>query len=421
MSRKGAIFMKNSILRFTICVFFFAFLLSSCASTSPEPISATATSAWITPIATGTPTNMLCTIVGGGTAAADALNASITENDHILGPADAPVTILVYSDFQCHTCALVENSLEQLYQAHPDTVRIVFRYFPLTKTNDKAGLAIQAAEAAGMQGKFWEMHNLLFEKQADWSGLDAAGFDAWAAEQAASLGLDAAQFRSDYSSDAVKQVVESAVAFASAASQPTIPLLFVNGTSPYTGPVDFNNLDPVVQLTALARRQFTTCPAWQINMLRQYIATLRTAKGDIVIELYADKAPLAVNSFVFLARSGWYNGVTFYRVTPVLAQTGDPSDTGLGNPGYLFSVESPSGLKFDRPGVVALMNDGLETNGGRFFITLAGAPQLDGQYTVIGQVLSGMDVLTALSARDPIPGQVLPSGDLLLQILIEEK
>jgi cyclophilin family peptidyl-prolyl cis-trans isomerase/protein-disulfide isomerase len=413
--------MKNSIFRFTLAVLLFAFLLSSCASASTEAASVTATSPWTTPVPQSTPTTMPCAIVSGGTAAADELNATITENDHVLGPADAPVTILVYSDFQCHTCALVDNSLEQLYQAHPGMVRIVFRYFPLTKTNDKAGLTIQAAEAAALQGKFWEMHDLLFQKQADWTGLDAAGFDAWVAEQATGLGLDSAQFQSDYSSDAVKQVVENAVAFANAASQQALPLLFVNSTTPYIGPVDFNNLDPVVRLTALAARQFTACPAWQINTFKQYIATLHTAKGDIVIELYADKSPLAVNSFVSLARSGWYNGVTFYRVTPVLVQTGDPSDTGFGNPGYLFSVETPSGLNFDRPGVVALMNDGPETNGSRFLITLGAAPQLNGQYTVIGQVLSGMDVLSALTARDPIPGQVLPAGDLLIQVLIEEK
>jgi len=397
------------------------FLFSACASSTPETTSLTPTSGWVTPEPSPTPGPMLCTIVSGGTGAADALNATITENDHVLGPADAPVTILVYSDFQCHTCALVADSLNQIHQAHPEMARIVFRYFPLTQTNDKAGLAIQTAEAAAMQGKFWEMHDLLFQKQADWSGLDAAGFEAWAVEEATGLGLDAAQFGADYNSGAVQQVVESAVAFAGAASQQTIPLLFVNSTTPYTGPVDFSNLDPVVRLTALAPRQSTTCPAWQIDTMRQYIATLHTDKGDVVIELYADKAPQAVNSFVQLARSGWYDGVTFYRVTPILAQTGDPSDTGMGNPGYFFPLEFPSGLKFDHPGVVALMNDGPQTNGGRFFVTFAAAPQLDGQYTIIGQVLSGMDVLAALSPRDPIPGQVLPAGDLLIKVLIEEK
>lgn len=419
--KRSSINSRNPFFYLVLCVSLFAFLLSSCTASGTQPAIPSITSPWTTPAPAGTPATMFCTIVGGGTAGADGLNATITESDHILGPAEAPVTILVYSDFQCATCALMDHNLKEIYQTNPNLVRIVFRYFPLMKANDKAGLAIQAVEAAAVQGKFWEMQTLLFQKQADWSGMDAAGFEAWAVEQAAGLGLDVGRFRSDYGSDALKQVVANAVAFSGAAPEPGLPILFINGVTPYSGPVDSNNLGLVVRLMALARRQFTSCPAWQVDALRQYIATLHTAKGDVVIELYADKSPLAVNSFVHLARSGWYDGLTFYRVTSVLAQTGDPSDTGLGNPGYLFSVETPLSLKFDRPGMVALMNDGPETNGGRFFITLTPAPQLDGQYTLIGRVLSGMDVLSALTPRDPIPGQVLPAGDLLIQVLIEEK
>jgi cyclophilin family peptidyl-prolyl cis-trans isomerase/protein-disulfide isomerase len=415
------IFSKLSLFGPIFCVLLFAYLLSSCTFSGTQPAISSTSLPRTAAAPAGTPATLPCTIVGGGTGGAAGLNATITESDHILGLAEAPVTILVYSDFQCTTCALMDGNLKQLYQADPDLVRIVFRYFPLTKTNDKADLAIQAAEAAALQGKFWEMQALLFQKQVDWSGMDAAGFESWASRQAAGLGMDPAQFNSDFNSDSVKQVVAKAIAFASAASEPALPLLFINSTSPYSGPVDPSNLEPVVRLMALAGRQFTSCPPWQVDALRQYNATLRTSKGDVVIELYADKSPMAVNSFIHLARAGWYDGLTFYRVTSVIAQTGDPSNTGLGNPGYLFSVETPLSLKFDRPGMVALMNDGPETNGGRFFITLTPAPQLDGQYTIIGQVLSGMDVLSALARRDPIPGQVLPAGDLLIQVYIEEK
>lgn len=364
---------------------------------------------------------MPCTVVSGGSGAAAALKDTLTGNDHSRGPENAAVTVLVYSDYQCATCALVASNLEHVRQARPGEVRLVFRHLPLTGEHDKAALAIQAVEAAGMQGKFWEMHDLLFAKQAEWSGLAAQAFPAWAEGQAAGLGMDAAQYQADFQSEAVQAVATQSVQFAAGASQPTVPLVFVNSASPYTGPVDFPNLYQVVRLTALAQRQFPFCPPMQVNPLKQYIATLRTGRGDVVVQLYAAKTPLAVNSFVFLANSGWYDGATFYRVTSGVAQTGDPSDTGLGNPGYLFMVEAAAGLKFDRPGVVALMNDGPNTNGGRFFITLAAAPQLDGQYTIIGQVLSGLDALAALAARDPVPGQALPPGDLLLQITVEEK
>jgi cyclophilin family peptidyl-prolyl cis-trans isomerase/protein-disulfide isomerase len=391
--------------------------LSSACGTS----TATGTDAPLPTLPVLTPSAMPCTIVSGGSGADAALDATITGNDHSRGPENAPVTVLVYSDYQCTTCALVASNLEHVRQSRPDEVRLVFRHLPLTGEHDKAALAIQAVEAAGMQGKFWEMHDLLYVKQAEWSGLAAQAFPAWAEGQAAGLGMDAAQYQADFQGEAVQAVVTQSVQFAAGASQPTVPLVFINSASPYTGPVDFPNLYQVVRLTALAQRQFTACPPIQVNPLKQYLATLHTEKGDVVVQLYADKTPLAVNSFVFLARSGWYDSVTFYRVTSGVAQTGDPSDTGLGNPGYLFMLEAAAGLKFDRPGVVALMNDGANTNGARFFVTLAAAPQLDGQYTIIGQVLSGLDTLAALAARDPVPGQALPPGDLLLQVTIEEK
>ena len=110
---------------------------------------------------------------------------------------------------------------------------------------------------------------------------------------------------------------------------------------------------------------------------KQYIATIHTEKGDIVIQLFPDKAPLAVNSFVFLARQGWFDGVTFHRVIPgFAAQAGDPSGTGKGNPGYFFNNEI-SDLKFDKPGMVGMANSGPDTNGSQFFITFAPAAHLE--------------------------------------------
>ncbi|MDO9347998.1 MAG: peptidylprolyl isomerase, partial [Anaerolineales bacterium] len=133
--------------------------------------------------------------------------------------------------------------------------------------------------------------------------------------------------------------------------------------------------------------------------------------GEVVIQLYADKTPFTVNNFIFLARHGWYDGITFHSVLPgFMAQTGDPSGTGMGNPGYLFGDEIDSSLRFDRPGVVSMANTGPDTNGSQFFITYGPASHLDGGYTIFGQVIRGMDVLAALTARDP-----------LLSVTIEEK
>jgi cyclophilin family peptidyl-prolyl cis-trans isomerase len=239
-------------------------------------------------------------------------------------------------------------------------------------------------------------------------------------QQAVSLGMDPSQFQTDFQGKVVLQRVQQAVqSTASLTNSP--PILFVNSTSRYTGLADFPSLDEVVRMEALTARQFSSCPPWLINPLKQYIATFHTTKGDVVIQMFPDKAPMAVNNFVFLARAGWYDGITFYRVVSnFIVQTGDPSETGIGNPGYLFETEIPAGLSFDKAGMVAMENSGPNTNGSRFLITLASANQLNGQYTIFGQVLSGMDVLAALSPRDPKPGDYLPPGDELISIPIEE-
>jgi cyclophilin family peptidyl-prolyl cis-trans isomerase len=124
----------------------------------------------------------------------------------------------------------------------------------------------------------------------------------------------------------------------------------------------------------------------------------------------------------FLARSGWFDRVTFHRVIPgFVAQTGDPSGTGSGNPGYFIRNEIDASLKYDQPGLVGMANSGADTNGSQFFITLAPTPHLDGKYTIFGRVISGMDVLQLLTPRDPQPGTSLPPGDILFTVTIEEK
>jgi cyclophilin family peptidyl-prolyl cis-trans isomerase/protein-disulfide isomerase len=369
--------------------------------------------------ATSTPAAMVCTILHAPTTP-EALPAELGDRAHATGPANAPVTIVVFSDYQCPYCALLAAVLKQIRLTHPDDVRLVYVITPLS-SRDKDVLALQAAEAADLQGKFWEMHDLLFDKEADWSALAPADFPLWAVQQAASLGMDQAEFQSDFNGKIVADRLQQAVQ--STATQPiTPPLMFVNRSSPYTGLVDFASLDTVVRMEALTVRQFSACPPWVIDPLKQYIATLHTSKGDVVIQLLPDKAPLAVNNFVTLARSGWYDGITFYKMLPdSLVMTGDPSETGMGNTGYLFQTEISPDLHFDQAGMVAMDNSGPNTNSSRFFITLSPAEQLYGQYTIFGQVLTGMPILSALAPRNPQPGMVLPPGDELINVTIAEK
>ncbi|HQJ27514.1 MAG TPA: peptidylprolyl isomerase [Thermoleophilia bacterium] len=139
-----------------------------------------------------------------------------------------------------------------------------------------------------------------------------------------------------------------------------------------------------------------------IDENKRYIATIGTSAGDIVIELFADKAPRTVNNFVFLARDGYYDGVTFHRVIKgFMAQGGDPTGTGTGGPGYRFDDEFHPALKHDGPGVLSMANAGPGTNGSQFFITYAATPHLDGRHTVFGRVIAGMEVVEAIPERDP--------------------
>jgi cyclophilin family peptidyl-prolyl cis-trans isomerase len=168
-------------------------------------------------------------------------------------------------------------------------------------------------------------------------------------------------------------------------------------------------------------KTYSSAPPMLIDKTKQYTATVKMAKGgEFVIQLYADKAPITVNSFVFLARQGFFNGVTFHRVLQgFMAQGGDPTGTGTGGPGYEF-VNENSDLKFDKAGVVAMANAGPNTNGSQFFITFAPQPSLDGGYTIFGQVTSGMDVVNGITLRDPQQNPTTP-GDAIDTVTITEK
>ncbi len=342
-------------------------------------------------------------------------------NDRARGTETPFVTITTYVDYQDNRSKFFVDVTNQLLAEYPNEVRVVYRPFPLAAVLDKSVLAAQAAEAAHEQGKFWEMNDLLYAQHENWIQLLPADFEQWLAAQAGGLGLNVDQFRSDLQSEGIAARVQRFVDEGIKIGIPGTPLILINGQI-YSGPRDHGSFRDILALILLGKRQFTTCPPFTVQTNRQYVATLHTEKGDVVIELFADKAPATVNSFIFLTQNGWYDDITFHRVIPDLfAQTGDPSGTGKGNPGYYVITEIDSSLKFNRPGVVAMVNSGPDTSGSQFFITYAPTAQFDGQYTIFGQVLSGMDVLTSLNPRDPQPGTESPPGDKLLSVTIEEK
>jgi cyclophilin family peptidyl-prolyl cis-trans isomerase len=166
-------------------------------------------------------------------------------------------------------------------------------------------------------------------------------------------------------------------------------------------------------------KQYDAAPPMVIDPAKRYSATIATERGDIVVELYADKAPATVNNFVFLARDGYYDGVTFHRVIAnFMAQTGDPTGTGRGGPGYKFSDEFEPSLRHDGPGVLSMANAGPNTNGSQFFITHKATPHLDGKHAVFGRVVEGMDVVYSIPERDP--GSAREPGLAMTSVTITE-
>jgi cyclophilin family peptidyl-prolyl cis-trans isomerase len=148
---------------------------------------------------------------------------------------------------------------------------------------------------------------------------------------------------------------------------------------------------------------------------------LHTDKGDIRVALFADRAPVTVNNFVFLAKEGFYDATTFHRVIGgFMAQAGDPDGTGRGGPGYRWDDE-PSALRIphDSAGVLSMANAGPNTNGSQFFITHGPTPHLNGKHAVFGKIADdeSLAVLRRLRerdpSRDPRPGDGLVSVDIV--------
>jgi len=147
--------------------------------------------------------------------------------------------------------------------------------------------------------------------------------------------------------------------------------------------------------------QWNSSPEMQIDTNKKYMAEIETNKGIIELELYPNHAPKTVNNFVFLAREGFYDGISFHRVIGnFMIQGGDPTGTGGGGPGYSFEDEVADNPLTHERGVISMANAGPNTNGSQFFITHSPQPHLNGKHTVFGKVVSDQNVVDSIQQGD---------------------
>jgi peptidyl-prolyl cis-trans isomerase B (cyclophilin B) len=346
--------------------------------------------------------------------------------DHILGVEENPeVTLIVYMDMMCPYCAVFHPVLMQLLEEYPEELQIVFRHLPLFMVHDKAFIAAQALEAVALQDEtaYFSLQELLLNRQGEWYELTPEEFSAYVRERLPEYGIDPIQFDEDMVNEEYNQNIFSELDVNIPAGIASTPYIFLNG-QPYTAlSRDLSTLRTVIELELLSNRQFDSCPPRVIDEGKDYIATLHTTQGDIIISLYDELAPLAVNNFVFLSQEGWYDNTPFYSViTDNYALTGDPSGSSLGTPGYTFRTETDETLTFDRAGVVAMNNAGSpNSNGSQFFITFSEQTQLNGKFTIFGQVVDGLDVLNLLKKTDTTQDVTVLDFDEILSVTIDEK
>lgn len=333
--------------------------------------------------------------------------------DHVKGAdADkAKITIVEYSDFQCPGCRGMAPVLTQFLEDYPDA-RLVYRHFPLD-FHEHANLTAEATEAAAEQGKFWEMHNKLFDTTEEWEPLSTEELREKLTEYADDLGLDVAAFNKALDDGTYTEKVQAQYEEAQMLGLPGTPTFIFNGVMfpsdiglSYEGLMAFRNI-----LNSQDTLFFDTIPEMTVDVGDEYQATLKTSKGDVEVKLFPEVAPVHVNNFLFLAKEDWYNGSNFFFVQENFAAvTGDPSNSTVGYPGYYCSGEIQG--SFAEAGWMGML-----PNGQLFFSLGPDAAQLDGGFVRIGQVTEGLDVLQALAPAAPYEGTGTP--DVLKSVEIK--
>ncbi len=417
---------RSRFIRAAFAFFLVLAVLTSACSKARSPASTEMATETKTPIRLG-PTSTSTPI---GTQAIQTLAARtatatlyplqpVSDADWSRGESDASVTLVVYMDFQSTECAWLETILSKLRAWHPHDLRIIIRQFPQLYLHDKASLAAEAAEAAGAQGAFWEMYDALFQHYGEWFELSPEAFVVWLKEIVIQIGLNQKEFAEAIDNRVYQERMINTYLETAASGVPGVPFIYFNGLW-YRLPITLDNLEASIRLEILNSHQYEAYPPFTIDIQADYTAYLEIPQGEVVIQLLPQYAPLAVNSFIFLAEEGWFDDNPIYRVQPgVLVESGDPSGTGWGGPGYSFDNEIHDTLTFDQAGMVALVSQGPGTNGSRYFITLAPLPTINGTCTIFGRVIDGLDLLQALEARSALDDLLSEPEAVIHSITIE--
>ena len=340
----------------------------------------------------------------------------VTEDDWVKGAdvENTEITIVEYSDFECPGCAGMYPVLQEFLDEHPNA-RLVYRHFPLDM-HQHAMITSEAAEAAGAQGKFWEMHDLLFDRRDDWQPLSDEDILEELSSYAEALDLDVERFDRELENGTYEEKVQAQYDEARELGLPGTPtFVFNNVLFPSDIGLSYQGLSAFLQIVNNRDEIFFDAPPpVTVEEGDAYQATLTTSQGDLVVNLNTDSAPVNVNSFVFLAEASWYDGSNFFFVQDdFVAVTGDPTNSTVGYPGYYCTGESDG--VFESAGVVGMLPNG------QFFVTLgADAAQLNGQFARIGEVVEGSEILGDL-ARVVVGDPTAPEPDVLESVTIEQQ
>jgi cyclophilin family peptidyl-prolyl cis-trans isomerase len=212
-----------------------------------------------------------------------------------------------------------------------------------------------------------------------------------------------------------------------------LPLLILNGSNPHSGTSGtasepaIRRIDSVTDSGAVADKpQFSAPPEFVIETGNDFVAVMELEGGEVRVELFDNVAPVHVNNFVFLARQGFYDGITFHRVLEgFVAQAGDPTASGTGGAGYTLPDEvvgdSGTELSLADVGIISMARGPEGASSSQFFITMAPQGQLDDlQFTAFGRVIEGIEHVLTIPLRDPQIDPNAPAGAPIISLRIEE-